>query len=81
MQNLAPTGFSAPQLGQPAGISDPQDMQKRARSGLVAAQTGQVLSGAMRIRIGQREFLPWATPPSRGRYAAASSPPSQEKDP
>ena len=33
MQNFAPAGFSAPQLGQPLGSVLPQDMQKRALSG------------------------------------------------
>jgi hypothetical protein len=33
MQNFAPGGFWAPQLGQTGASSAPQDMQKRARSG------------------------------------------------
>jgi hypothetical protein len=74
MQNLAPGGFSAPQLGQPGGISAPHDMQKRARSGFWAAQAGQILSG-MRIRIGQRGGLTWAPRPPASRYAAPSSRP------
>ena len=43
MQNLAPAGFWAPQLGQAGVSSAPHDMQKRARSGFSAAQFGQLL--------------------------------------
>src|SRR4051812_39675878 len=51
MQNLAPAGFSAPQLGHRGVRSVPHDMQKRARSGFSAAHLGQVLpSIKMRIR-------------------------------
>jgi hypothetical protein len=52
MQNLAPAGFSTPQLGHSGVSSVPQDMQKRARSGLVAAQLGQVLP-SIELRIGR----------------------------
>jgi hypothetical protein len=51
MQNLAPSGFSAPQLGHCGESWVPQDMQKRACSGFVAAQFGQVLP-SIELRIG-----------------------------
>jgi hypothetical protein len=41
MQNLAPGGASAPQFGQRRASADPQDMQKRAASGLAVPQVGQ----------------------------------------
>jgi hypothetical protein len=44
MQNLAPGGFSAPQLGQCGANAVPQDMQKRARSGFSAPQLGHATS-------------------------------------
>src|SRR3954452_8935340 len=47
MQNVAPTGFSAPQLGHVGASVAPQDMQKRARAGLDAAQLGQVLPSVL----------------------------------
>ena len=43
MQNFAPPGFSAPQLGQSGVSSAPHDMQKRACSGFSAAQLGHAL--------------------------------------
>ena len=46
MQNFAPGGFSAPQLGQLAASAAPHDMQKRARSGFSVPQLGQLTSPA-----------------------------------
>jgi hypothetical protein len=43
MQNFAPAGFSAPQLGQVGSSSVPHEMQNRARSGFSAPQLGQDL--------------------------------------
>jgi hypothetical protein len=51
MQNLAPAGFSAPQLGQTGDSSVPHDMQKRAWAGFSAAQLGQILP-SIELRIG-----------------------------
>ena len=56
MQNLAPAGFSAPQLGHSGMSSAPQDMQKRADSGFSAEQLGQVLP-SIELRIGPRTRL------------------------
>jgi hypothetical protein len=52
MQNFAPAGFSVPQLAHTTASSQPQDMQKRAFAGLMAAQLGQVLP-SIEIRIGR----------------------------
>jgi hypothetical protein len=44
MQNFAPGGFSAPQLGQAAASEAPQDMQKRALSGFSVPQAVHFMS-------------------------------------
>ena len=54
MQNFAPAGFSAPQLGQVGRSCVPHEMQKRAWSGFSAPQLEQALP-FMRVRIG-REY-------------------------
>jgi hypothetical protein len=41
MQNFAPGGFSAPQLGQLGDSVAPHDMQNRALSGFSVPQVGQ----------------------------------------
>jgi hypothetical protein len=41
MQNFAPPGTSAPQLGQRRSSVAPQDMQNRARSGFSVPQLAQ----------------------------------------
>ena len=51
MQNFAPAGFSAPQLGQVGRSWVPHEMQKRACSGFSAPQPEQALP-FMRVRIG-----------------------------
>ena len=59
MQNLAPGGFSAPQLGQRGASAVPHDMQKRARSGFAVPQLGQSTSPATwpKIRGGAGRYV------------------------
>jgi hypothetical protein len=47
MQNLAPGGFSVPQLVQRGESSPPQETQKRARSGFSAAHVGHIRVSAI----------------------------------
>ena len=44
MQNFAPAGLSAPQLGQRRPNGVPQDMQNFAPAGLSAPHAGQTLA-------------------------------------
>src|SRR4051812_42287339 len=62
MQNLAPGGFSAPQLGQAAENPVPHDMQNLALSGLAAPQLGQFMApGYGRSCLVDRDLLDrWA---------------------
>src|SRR4051794_34373100 len=48
LQNFAPGGASAPQLGQRGASAVPHDMQKRARSGFSVPQLGQLSAGTWR---------------------------------
>jgi hypothetical protein len=43
MQNFAPGGFSAPQLGHAAASPAPHDMQKRALSGFSVPQAAHFM--------------------------------------
>jgi hypothetical protein len=56
MQNFASGGFSVPQLGHFDARAPPQDMQKRARSGLLVPQFAHTPPTYRRLRT-RRKFL------------------------